>query len=159
VRDSPLQPNMALASIGLAGDSISNLMGRPCETSDTPETQLGRPTLLVVDDEKLIVDTIVEIFEGAGFEVVGAYDGWAALEKITRWSPDYVLSDVLMPQMNGVELAITIQKMHPATRIVLFSGQAGISEILLEGQRQGFEFELIAKPIHPLKLIEHIKRP
>jgi CheY-like chemotaxis protein len=154
-----MEPNMALASIGLAGNSVLNLMGRPCETSDTPETQRSRPTILVVDDEKLIVDTVVEILQGAGFEVVGAYDGWTALEKITRWRPDYVLSDVLMPQMNGVELAITIQKMHPATRIVLFSGQAGISEILLEGQRQGFEFELIAKPIHPLKLIEHIKRP
>jgi CheY-like chemotaxis protein len=154
-----MEPNMALASIGLAGNSVLNLMGRPCETSDTPQTQRSRPTILVVDDEKLIVDTVVEILQGAGFEVVGAYDGWTALEKITRWRPDYVLSDVLMPQMNGVELAITIQKMHPATRIVLFSGQAGISEILLEGQRQGFEFELIAKPIHPLKLIEHIKRP
>jgi hypothetical protein len=41
---------------------------------------------------------------------------------------------------------------------VLFSGQAGISDILLDGQRQGFEFELIAKPIHPLKVIEYLKR-
>jgi hypothetical protein len=42
-------------------------------------------------------------------------------------------------------------------RHLLFSGQAGISEILLAGHRQGFEFELIAKPIHPLKLIERLK--
>jgi CheY-like chemotaxis protein len=112
---------------------------------------------LVVDDEKLIVDTLAEILEGAGFEVLGAYDGWTALEKIANVRPDYLLSDVLMPQMNGVELAIAIRKMYPATRIMLFSGQAGISEILLEGQRQGFEFELIAKPIHPLKLVEHLK--
>jgi hypothetical protein len=59
--------------------------------------------------------------------------------------------------MNGVELAIAISKMFPTARILLFSGQAGISEILLEGQRQGFEFELIAKPIHPLKLIERLR--
>ena len=72
---------------------------------------------------------------------------------------DYLLSDVLMPQMNGVELAIAIRKMHPTIRIVLFSGQAGISEILLEGQRQGFHFELLAKPIHPLKVIEHLRLP
>jgi CheY-like chemotaxis protein len=157
MRASSVELNMTSASLGLAGDSNSNQIGRTCQTSDTPGTQGSRPTVLVVDDEKLIVDTVVEIFEGAGFEVAGAYDGWAALEKITRWRPDYVLSDVLMPQMNGVELAIAIQKMHPATRIVLFSGQAGISEILLEGQRQGFEFELIAKPIHPLKLIEYFK--
>ena len=73
-----------------------------------------------------------------------------------RFHPDYVLSDVLMPRMNGVELAIAIRKMLPAVKIFLFSGQAGISEILQEGQRQGYDFELIAKPIHPLKLIERL---
>ena len=59
--------------------------------------------------------------------------------------------------MNGVELAITIQKIHPTAKILLFSGQAGISEILLNGQQRGLKFELIAKPIHPLKLIEILK--
>lgn len=47
------------------------------------------------------------------------------------------------------------QQIGPAR---LFSGRTGISEILLDGQRQGFEFELIAKAIHPLKVIEHLKR-
>ncbi len=59
--------------------------------------------------------------------------------------------------MNGVGLAIAMRKIYPDARILLFSGQAGITEILLEGLRQGFEFELIAKPIHPLKLIERLK--
>lgn len=62
-----------------------------------------------------------------------------------------------MPRMNGVELAIAVRKMFPETKIVLFSGQAGISEILLNGQRQGFQFELLPKPMHPLKLIERLK--
>jgi hypothetical protein len=61
------------------------------------------------------------------------------------------------PNENGIELAVSISKMLPTTRILLFSGQAGISKILLDGHKQGFEFELIAKPIHPLKLIEHLK--
>jgi CheY-like chemotaxis protein len=148
---------MALALMCLAGDPLPNATGPSCEASDSAETQRSRPTVLVVDDEKLIVDTVVEILEGAGFEVMGVYDGWTALEKIARRRPDYVLSDVLMPQMNGVELAIAIRKMYPSTRIMLFSGQAGISEILLDGQRQGYQFELIAKPIHPLHLIEHLK--
>jgi len=59
--------------------------------------------------------------------------------------------------MNGVELAIALQKNFPKSSILLFSGQAGISEILLEGHRQGYQFELLAKPIHPLKLIERLK--
>jgi CheY-like chemotaxis protein len=121
------------------------------------ESEPVRLKVLVVDDEKLIADTVSEILKGAGFHVMAAYDGWAALEAANRFRPDYLLSDVLMPRMNGVELAITIQKMHPSAKILLFSGQAGISKILLNGQQQGLKFELIAKPIHPLKLIAILK--
>jgi CheY-like chemotaxis protein len=129
-------------------------------TSDRPveiESEPIRFKVLVVDDEKLIADTVSEILERAGFHVVTAYDGWGALESARRFRPDYLLSDVLMPQMDGVELAIAVQKMHPATKILLFSGQAGISETLLSAQREGLKYELIAKPIHPLKLIEILK--
>jgi CheY-like chemotaxis protein len=133
----------------------------PAELSLDGETfarsEPKRPKVLVVDDEKLIVDTIAEILQNAGFHVATAYDGWTALEAARLFHPDYLLSDVLMPRMNGVELAIAIQKMHPAARIVLFSGQAGISDILQSGQQRGLHFELIAKPIHPLKLIERLK--
>jgi CheY-like chemotaxis protein len=122
-----------------------------------PKTAQHRPRILVVDDEKLIADTITEILEGAGFHVAVAYDGWSALEIAARFHPEYLLSDVLMPRMDGVELAIAFQKICPAARILLISGQVGISEILLSGQKQGFEFELVAKPIHPLKLIERLK--
>lgn len=126
---------------------------------DAEEPQPGRPKVLVVDDERLIADTITEILEGAGFDAMAAYDGWTALETAARSHPDCLLSDVLMPGMNGVELAIAMRKLYPAARILLFSGQAGISQILLAGQKQGFEFELIPKPIHPYKLIERLKDP
>ncbi|MGB6130878.1 MAG: response regulator [Acidobacteriaceae bacterium] len=117
-----------------------------------------RARVLVVDDQRLIADTVAEILTNAGFEAVAAYDGWQALEIASRFRPDCLLSDVLMPRMNGVELAITLRQKDPRLTILLFSGQAGISEILLEGQRRGYEFELIAKPIHPLKLIERLKQ-
>jgi CheY-like chemotaxis protein len=113
--------------------------------------------LTLPDDERRIADTLTEILEMSGFQVVVVYDGWAALDAVARFRPDYLLSDVFMPRMNGVDLAIAIRKMYPEARILLFSGQEGISEILLEGGAQGFEFELIAKPIHPLKLIERRK--
>jgi CheY-like chemotaxis protein len=59
--------------------------------------------------------------------------------------------------MNGVDLAMAIRKMYPSARILLFSGQAGITEILRTAQNQGFQFELIPKPIHPLNLIARLK--
>jgi len=63
----------------------------------------------------------------------------------------------MMPGMNGVELAIAITRTHPKTKVLLFSGQAGISEILEESKAKGFEFPLLAKPVHPTKIIEGLK--
>ena len=114
--------------------------------------------VLIVDDERLIADTCAEILEGAGFHTGTAYDGWTALNLAAAFHPDYLLTDVLMPRMNGVELAICISQLLPATRILLFSGQAGISDILSHGREQGYDFELIAKPLHPTKLIEHLRK-
>jgi CheY-like chemotaxis protein len=114
--------------------------------------------ILVVDDEIRVADTLCEILGTAGYDARAAYDGWSALEVAKRFEPDYLLSDVLMPRMNGVELAITIRNLIPMAKIVLFSGQVGISEILEAGQTRGYRFELIAKPIHPLKLIEQLKK-
>jgi CheY-like chemotaxis protein len=129
----------------------------PSDEAGSKQPQRSLPKILVVDDEKRIADTLTEILEMSGFHVATAYDGWDALEVAARFHPDYLLSDVLMPRMNGVDLAIAMRKMYPDAKILLFSGQAGISEILMAGHRQGFEFELIAKPIHPLKLIERLK--
>jgi CheY-like chemotaxis protein len=127
------------------------------DPADSCELKRERPKILIVDDQNLIADTLAEILGGVGFQAVAAYDGWEALDVASRFHPDWLLSDVLMPRMNGVELAIAIRQMYPKTAILLFSGQAGISEILKDGQRRGHEFELIAKPIHPLRLIERLK--
>ena len=150
---------MSATPIYVMSGSYPGVPPIPTDTFDAIEAKLKRPTVLLVDDEKLIVETMTQILEGAGFRVIAASDGEAAFEKVAHRAPDYLLSDVLMPKMNGVELAIAIRKKYPATRILLFSGQAGISEILLDGQRQGFEFDSIAKPLHPLKVIEHLKMP
>jgi CheY-like chemotaxis protein len=150
-------PEVEPGSIYAADDFGPLNPDAPWPWQRAPKTAQHRPRILVVDDEKLIADTITEILEGAGFHVAVAYDGWSALEIAARFHPEYLLSDVLMPRMDGVELAIAFQKICPAARILLISGQVGISEILLSGQKQGFEFELVAKPVHPLKLIERLK--
>ena len=147
----------ASGSIFSPDESLKNLIEFRSAGGGPTGTQPARRKVLVVDDQKLIADTMTEILDAAGFHVMAAYDGWSALDIARRFHPDCLLSDVLMPRMNGVELAIAIQRMLPAARILLFSGQAGISEVLLAGKEQGFEFELIAKPIHPLKLIERLK--
>lgn len=149
--------DLASSAIFGSDDSLRNLIEAVRKKSESDETQPPRPKVLVVDDQRLVADTVAQILEGAGFHAVVAYDGWEALQIAARLQPDFLLCDVLMPRMNGVQLAIAIRRTHAAVKILLFSGQAGISEILLEGQRQGFEFDLIPKPIHPLRLIERLK--
>jgi CheY-like chemotaxis protein len=112
--------------------------------------------VLVVDDERLLADTTAAILRRAGFNAKTAYDGFGALEMMASFHPDFLLTDIMMPGMNGVELAIAITKIHPATKILLFSGQAGISEILEDSKAKGFEFPLLATPVHPTKLIERL---
>jgi DNA-binding response OmpR family regulator len=117
-----------------------------------------KPTVLVVDDERLIADTMTEILKRSGFHALCAYDGQSALELAIQITPDFVVTDVVMPKMNGVQLAIAIRKAMPTTEIVLLSGQAGISEIVERGRKQGYAFELIAKPIHPEKLLQRLNQ-
>jgi DNA-binding NtrC family response regulator len=125
--------------------------------SETEGDFAAQARVLVVDDERLLADTTAAILRRAGFAVKTAYEGFGALEAMASFHPDYLLTDIMMPGMNGVELAIAITKIHPATKILLFSGQAGISEILEESKAMGFEFPLLAKPVHPTKLIEELK--
>ncbi|HEY1895909.1 MAG TPA: response regulator [Terracidiphilus sp.] len=124
-------------------------------TSATARTK--KLTVLVVDDERVIADTMTEILRRSGFDAICAYDGLSALELALKVNPDFVVTDVVMPHMNGVQLAIAIRKAMPATEILLLSGQAGITEIVDGGRKDGYLFELIAKPIHPEKLLQRLR--
>lgn len=129
------------------------------QISDSGDARVAEARLkvLVVDDERLLADTTADILRRAGFETRTAYNGLGALETTAAFLPDYLVTDVMMPTMNGVELAIAISRMFPATKILLFSGQAGLADILEEGRTKGYEFPLLPKPIHPIKLIERLK--
>jgi CheY-like chemotaxis protein len=106
-----------------------------------------------VDDERVIADTLATILRGSGYEAIIAYNAEDALRQCETVSPELVLADVVMPGMNGVEMAVCIRQRYPTCKIMLISGQASISD-LLEGARQrGYDFELLAKPIHPEDLL------
>ena len=123
-----------------------------------PDADLLRPYILVVDDEKRIADTLVLILDSEGYAAEAAYEGSTALE-ICRWkAPDLVLSDVVMPEMNGMELAIAIRQQFRDCHILLFSGQADTTELLADAKRRGYNFELLAKPLHPEELVARIRK-
>jgi CheY-like chemotaxis protein len=123
-----------------------------------PRTGEKPKRVLVIDDEAFIADSLSEILNRSGFDAVAFYHGQKAIDAARQQCPDAVVSDVVMPKLDGVELALTIREMCPATRILLFSGQAGSAHILQEARRQGHEFEVLTKPIHPLKLLERLRQ-
>ncbi|MDE1155390.1 MAG: response regulator [Acidobacteriaceae bacterium] len=133
--------------------------GFPVESSAGHESEGEEtlPRILVVDDEVLIADTIVQILNRNGFIAEAAYSGEDAIEAAKRACPELVLSDVQMPNVDGVEAAIAIRAACPETRIILFSGQAATVEILARALERGHSFELLPKPIHPTQLIQHLR--
>ena len=117
-----------------------------------------KTVVLVVDDEPLIADTISAILTEHGFAAYGCYSGEEAVRIALTLRPNIVLSDVLMPNMSGIEMAIDIKSRLPEARIVLLSGQAATAELMRQAAVDGHQFELLAKPIHPEELIEMLKR-
>ena len=123
---------------------------------DSGKSKKKKPTVLVVDDEVVIAETTTEILKQSGFDAHCAYDGQSGLELAIQLIPDIILTDVVMPNMNGVQLAIAVRKALPSTEILLLSGQAGVTEILDRGRREGYWFEIIAKPVHPERLLQRL---
>jgi DNA-binding NtrC family response regulator len=112
--------------------------------------------VFVVDDEKCIADTLVVILRQAGYEAGGFYNAQSALEQLESCCPELIISDVMMPGMNGVDMAVLVKERHPACKVLLFSGNAAMLDMLATARRQGHDFELLTKPIHPKDLLAKI---
>ncbi len=116
-----------------------------------------KPRVLVVDDEQVIADTLAKILDINGYEASAVYTGTAAVEQARLLQPDLIISDVIMPDMNGIEAAISIRGFLPSCKILLFSGQAATADLLENARAQGHEFEILAKPVHPADLLAKLK--
>jgi CheY-like chemotaxis protein len=116
-----------------------------------------KPKVLVVDDDRVIADTLAVILGQSGYEAAAVYSGTAAVEHARAVRPDLIISDVIMPDMNGIEAAISIRQFLPKTKILLFSGQAATADLLENARKQGHEFEILAKPVHPADLLAKLK--
>jgi len=113
----------------------------------------AKPRVLVADDERVIADTLAIILNQAGYNATAVYSGTSAVEQAKAVKPDLVISDVIMPDMNGIDAAIKIRAALPSCKILLFSGQAATADLLENARLQGHEFEILAKPVHPQDLL------
>jgi CheY-like chemotaxis protein len=117
----------------------------------------AKPKVLIVDDEQVIADTLAMILDKSGFEVRSVYSGEKAVELAGTFEPDMLISDVIMFDLNGIEAAIRIRAFLPHIKILLFSGQAATADLLERARSQGYEFEILAKPVHPQDLLSRLR--
>lgn len=116
-----------------------------------------KPKVLVVDDERVIADTLAMILNQSGFDARAVYSGEKAVKLASTFTPDMLITDVIMADLNGIDAAIMIRSILPNIKILLFSGQAATADLLEKARAKGYEFEILAKPVHPQDLLSRLK--
>jgi DNA-binding response OmpR family regulator/two-component sensor histidine kinase len=116
----------------------------------------GKPSVLLVEDNTELVVFLEEILE-PGYEVVSAGDGDSALEKLKDFKPDLIISDIMMPRMDGIELTKRIKSELDTSHIpiILLTSKSGVKNEL-EGLMTGADY-YIEKPFYPEMLIHIVE--
>lgn len=112
-------------------------------------------TILWIDDEKEIVETMTEVMEGEGYEVDGAHDGLEGLEKIRFRRPDLIVLDMNMPKMSGMEVYHKIynpDKKKPLFPVLAVTARGDLEELFRELNVSGY----VTKPFDLTELVQEI---
>ena len=115
-------------------------------------------TVLLVEDSDVVRDVVARMLEGGGFTVLPASGGEEALALALRGDPpvDLLLTDIVMPEMDGVELADRMERERPGVRILFMTGyaeEAVVNEGILGKQR-----ECIGKPFSQEQITKRVRK-
>ena len=117
------------------------------------ESEPHRPMILVVDDEPVITYTVSEILARSNFAVVTANSGSEALEIAMLIPPDILITDQVMPGMDGLDLGLAIRRLAPDCEVIVSSGKFLSTEQIRQAHLAGLNFVTLAKPVHPSRLL------
>ena len=109
---------------------------------------------LVVDDEKPISDIIKFNLKKEGYDVYTAYDGEEALQKVEEVNPDLILLDLMLPKIDGLEVAREVRKTHNMPIIMVTAKDAEIDKVL--GLEMGAD-DYVTKPFSNRELVARVK--
>ena len=110
--------------------------------------------ILVVDDEKPISDIIKFNLEKEGYEVVVAYDGEAALEQVEAENPDLIILDLMLPKIDGLEVAKRVRAKHTMPIIMVTAKDSELDKVL--GLELGAD-DYVTKPFSNRELVARVK--
>jgi DNA-binding NtrC family response regulator len=117
------------------------------ERGGSMAAKLDGATVLVVDEDRMLADTLAEILRKHGYQPVALYSGEEALELAQRFRPDVVLSDIRMRRLDGIEAATRIRALHPDCRVILFTAHT-VSAAMRQTIHE-LRFELLQRPLRP----------
>lgn len=112
------------------------------------------PRILVIDDEPLVLSTVVTMLSREGFSVEEASDGEAAIAMIHRNPPDVVITDIFMPNRDGIEIIRELKRSCPRTKIIAMTGggQTRMMEIVSAAEFLGAD-HVLHKPFERESLL------
>ena len=114
--------------------------------------QIMKIRILVVDDEQHITDMIVRHFKFLGYDIAGINDPVAALKMVEEENFQIVISDIVMPEMDGIELLTRIKAYNGGIQVIMITGYVTMHNILA-AMRRGAE-TIVFKPIRDLERLE-----
>jgi CheY-like chemotaxis protein len=115
--------------------------------------------ILVVDDEKFIAESLRVILEVHGYTAQSALSGRQAVLQAQEFQPHLLISDVMMPGMNGFEAGALIKRLCPDCLLMFYSGHTANPQFsrMSEGlKKAGHSFEVLEKPLDPEVLLDRI---
>lgn len=119
---------------------------------------MSRKTILVVDDEPAIIASLAYCLEQEGFRVILAPNGEEALNQVLAQVPDLIISDIMMPGIDGYEFCRRIREYYKTRQIpFLFLSAKGTVENKLKGMKMGGD-DYITKPFELSELILKVRR-
>jgi len=115
--------------------------------------------ILVIDDDAIVRRTLQEILESEGYQVTCAENGRYGLAAFERRRPDLVITDIIMPDQEGIETIVHLRKVWPEGPIIAISGGGRIGNVdfLQMAERIGAD-AILAKPFEPEELLSHVAR-
>jgi CheY-like chemotaxis protein len=114
-------------------------------------------SVLVVDDEEVVADSLVQILNMFGFDASSRYSGPQAIDRANTAAFDVLITDVVMSEMTGIDAAIEIRKLLPGCKVLLVSGNNRTADMLKDAHERGHDFDILAKPVHPSEIIDRLK--
>jgi two-component system cell cycle response regulator CpdR len=119
------------------------------------ETYRSMIRILLAEDEEAMRAYLARALENAGYDVVAVDRGTDALPLLEREHFDLLLSDIVMPEMDGIELAQRCSEISPQTKVMFITGFAAVS---LRASRETPQARVLSKPFHLRDLVLEVQR-